>query len=107
MPVSVPGAAVSPGSRSCSLLKRAALTEMDGLVLLVSAGWVTSEPVNVELPAVFKVTAKTFAPLTRDALPGKTALGSDEVRATVSLVLTTFQFESTALTVMLKGVPAV
>src|SRR5260370_15323587 len=72
-----------------------------------SDGWVTSEAVRVAMPAVLSVTLKVLLPLTRAALGGKDALASLEAIAMVSLVFTTFQFESTALTVTLKAVPAV
>src|SRR5438094_1224868 len=48
-----------------------------------------------------------LVPLTRAELDGRVALPSVEVSATVSLVLTTFQFASTAFTVTLNAVPAV
>src|SRR5437899_12465503 len=80
---------------------------MAGLVLTVIAGRVTSDAVTVALPAVFRVTLRVFVPLTRAELAGKLALASLELIATVSLVLTTFQLASTALTVTLKAVPAV
>src|SRR5215471_15787887 len=66
-----------------------------------------SEAVTVELPAVLSVTLNVLLPLTSAALAGKVALASLEVTATVSLVLTTFQLASTALTVTLNAVPAV
>src|SRR5207249_5905169 len=69
--------------------------------------WVASDAVTVAVPAVLSVTLKLFVPLTNCALPGRTALASLEVIATLSLVLTTFQFASTALTVTLNAVPAV
>ena len=53
------------------------------------------------------MTLKVPLPLARAALAGKTALRSLEVIATVSLVLTKFQFASTARAVTLKAVPAV
>src|SRR5438309_1628900 len=61
----------------------------------------------VALPAVLSVTLKLFTPLTNTALAGNAAFRSLELRATVSLVLTRFQFASTALTVTLKAVPAI
>src|ERR1051326_6705253 len=80
---------------------------MDGLVLLVTLACVLSEAVTVALPTVLKVRLKLLLPLTNAALDGKAALASLEVMATVSLVFTTFQFTSTALTVTLKAVPAI
>src|ERR1051326_2240830 len=66
-----------------------------------------SEAVMVALPAVLSVTLKLVVPATSAALEGNTAFGSLEVIATVSFVLTAFQFASTALTVTVKAVPAV
>ena len=76
-------------------------------VLAVMAGCVTSEAVTVALPLVFNVTLKSFVPLTRAALAGRTAFTSLVAIATVSLVVIRFQFASTAFTVTLKAVPAV
>ena len=68
----------------------------------------TSVAVTVRLPAVLHVTLKVPLPEFRAALPGKSALASEEVMPTVSItVLTRFQLASTALTVTLKAVPAV
>src|SRR5882724_6946428 len=50
---------------------------------------------------------KVFEPLTTLALAGNTAFGSVELIPTTSLVLTTFQFASTALTLIAKEAPAV
>src|SRR5690348_18421138 len=77
------------------------------LVLLVIAGLVTSEPVTVALPEVFKVTLKVWVPAARELSEGKLALLSLEVMWTVSFVLTRFQLASTALTVTLNAVPEV
>src|SRR5438093_533299 len=107
LPVAVPGAAVSPGARICSLVNAPGLTVIDGLALPVIAAWVTSDAVTVALPAVLNVTLKLFVPPTSAALAGRAALASLEVIATVSLVLTTFQLASTALTVTLNALPAV
>src|ERR1043166_2934270 len=106
LPVPVPGAAVSPGSKSCNFVNTPAVTGIDELVLLVIPACVTSEPVTVALPPVFNVTLKLLVPLTSAALAGSVALLSLEVIATVSFVLIKFQFASTALTVTLKAVPA-
>src|SRR6266853_452184 len=58
--------------------------------------------------AVLKVTLKATVPAVSAVLAGRTGLGAEEVRPTVSLtVLTTFQFASTAFTVTLNAVPAV
>ena len=107
LPDALPGAAVWPGSKTCSLAKAAALTVMDGLVLEVMPVCVASEAVMVALPAVLSVTLRLFVPFTRLALAGKVALASLDVMAIVSFVLTRFQLASTALTVTLKAVPAV
>src|SRR5260221_9374564 len=50
---------------------------------------------------------KVCVPLVSAALLGRAALASLEVMPATSLVLIKFQFASTALTVTLKGVPAV
>jgi hypothetical protein len=47
LPVAVPGAAVSPGTSSCSLAKAAALTVIDGLLLSLLLPSLTSEAVKV------------------------------------------------------------
>src|SRR5438046_1464593 len=65
------------------------------------------EAVMVRVPAVLKVRLKFCVPATRAALDGTTAFASLQVMPAVSLVLITFQFASTALTVTLKAVPAV
>ena len=104
----VPGAAVSPGISSCSLLKAPALTVVAGLVLAVLLPSLMSVAVKVALPAVLAVTAKVLVPATRAALPGRDAFASELVIPAVSVtVLTRFQLASTALTVTLKLVPAV
>ena len=107
MPVAVPGAAVSPGARSCNLANPAELTVIEALVLLVTLAWVVSEAVKVHVPAVLFVTLKFLAPLTRAALAGRPALASVEAMATRSFVFTKFQKASTELTVTLKAVAAV
>src|SRR6266702_4212480 len=106
LPVALPGDALSPGARICSLLKAPGRTWSGAVVEFWMAGWVMSEEVSVALPAVLRVTLKLLAPLTSAALAGKAALRSLELMATVSLVFTRFQLASTALTVTLKGVPA-
>src|SRR5262249_45679482 len=107
LPLLLPGAAASPGTSTCSFTKAPALTVMLELVLAVMAGCVTSEAVNVQLPAVLLVTVKALVPLESAALAGRVALASLELMATVSLVLTRFQLASTELTVTLKPLPAV
>src|SRR6266567_546870 len=102
LPVLVPGAAVSPGSRICSLVTAPALTVIDGLVLGVLVGSVVSVAVTVQLPAVLLVSEKVLVPEASNALAGSTSLGSVEVIPTVSVtLLTRFQLASTALTVTL------
>src|ERR1044071_61832 len=107
LPVAVPGAAVSPGTRICSLTNAPAFTVREGVVLLGIVPWVTSDAVTVELPAFFRVTLRLIVPVTNEESDANAALLSLEPRWTVSLVLITFQFASTALTVTLKAVPAV
>src|SRR5439155_735154 len=65
------------------------------------------EAVKVQLPAVLLVTLKVLVPAVNAALGGNPAFVSVEVILTVSLVLTTFQLASTALTVRVNGEPAV
>src|SRR5439155_268687 len=108
LPLIVPGAAVSPGTSSCSLANPAALTVIDGLVFALLVPSLLSLAVAVALPAVLRVTLKVFVPATRAALTGKAAFESEDVMAAVSLtVLTRFQLASTAFTVTLNAVPAV
>ena len=108
MPVAVPGAAVSPGTSNCNLVKAPALIDTDELVLDATPPFVRSEAVTVAVAAVLHVTLKVLVPATNAALAGKIALLSLEVIPTVSVdVLTRFQLASTALTVTLKPVPAV
>ena len=107
MPEAVPGAADSPGANSCSFVNTSGLTVIVGLVLAVTAVCVTFEATTVALPAVLRVMLKLLLPFTSEALAGKTAFESLEPIEAVSLVLTTFQFASTAFTVTLKAPPAV
>src|SRR5947199_78393 len=63
--------------------------------------------VTVLLPAVFKVTLKVCVPATKAAFAGCVSFRSLVLMPTVSVtVVTVFQLASTALTVALKGVPA-
>ena len=82
-PLAVPGAADSPGSRIWSLVKEAALTVMEGLVLLVLVPSVASVAVTVALPAVLRLRLKVLVPETRAALAGKVAFVSLELMANV------------------------
>ena len=67
-----------------------------------------SVAVNVWLPAVMRVTLKFFVPESRLEAAGWRGLLSVVVIATVLATLVTkFQLASTALTVILKAVPAV
>ena len=61
----------------------------------------------VQLPAVLLTIAKVFVPATSAALAGNVSLASVVVTPTMWVLLTTFQFASTALTVTLKEAPAV
>ena len=79
----MPGAADSPGSRIWSLLKAAAFTTMEGLLLLVFVPSVASVAVTVALPAVLRLRVKVLVPETRAALAGKVAFVSLELMATV------------------------
>src|SRR6059036_2119805 len=106
LPLPVPGAAVSPGTKSCSFTNVPG-TVIEGLVFAVMAGVVISLAVTVQFPAVFSVTLKALVPATRAAFPGRPAPPSLEVIPTVSVELTTFQFASTAFTVTVNATPAV
>src|SRR5207248_2413961 len=102
LPVAVPGAATSPGSRICSLVTAPALTVIGGLVLAALLPSLMSVAVRVQLPTVLLVRLKDLVPATSAVLTGNAALASVEARPTVSMTLgTTFQFASTALTVTL------
>lgn len=85
----------------------AALTVIDDEVFAVIAPLVISVAVSVEPPASLSVTEKFFVPPTRAALDGSVAFTSLDVIRTVSVELTAFQFESTALTVTDSGAPTV
>src|SRR5205814_5118538 len=81
LPVALPGEAVSPGARICSLVNAPTLTAISGLVLFVTLLCVTSEAVVVALPAVFRVIplVNILVPATSAALDGRAALLSLEV----------------------------
>src|SRR5438132_6058634 len=103
-----PGVAVDDGCvRIVSLLVAPTFTVIDGLVLAVLAGLEMSVVVMVCEPAVLSVTLTVRVPADNAPLTGSVALESLEVIPTVSVLLTTFQLASTALTVTLKAVPAV
>src|ERR1044071_9673368 len=83
------------------------LTVIAGLVLAVLVPSVVSLAVTVCEPSVLSVTLNAFVPATSAALAGKVALVSDDVMPTVCvIVLTKFQFASTALAVTLNAVLA-
>src|SRR5438034_987996 len=107
LPVAVPGAGVSPGANTCNFTNAPGLTVIAGLVLAVLAPSVRSEAVRVCEPAVVNVTLRVWVPETKGMFAGKPALASLDAMPTASvMVFTTFQKLSTALTVMLKAVPA-
>ena len=108
MPVAVPGAAVSPGARICSLVNAPALAVMAGLVFAVLVPSVTLLALTVQLPAVLKVTVKFLVPEAKVLFAGCVSFGSVVVMLIVFVGAepTTFQFASTALTVTVKPLPA-
>src|SRR5438876_915385 len=79
LPEAVPGAAVSPGNRTCNFVTAPALTVKAGLVFADLVLSVISLALRVALPAVFKVMLKVLVPELRTALPGMVELLSDEV----------------------------
>src|SRR5262245_12925816 len=104
LPLAVPGAAVSPGTNSCSFTKFPALIVTAGLVLAVLVPSLTSLAVNVAVPPVCGVTLNIWLPAISGVSSGNIALASEEAMSTVSAtVVTVFQFASTALTVTLNG----
>ena len=82
MPVVVPGAAVSPGNSTWSLVKLPGLTAMGGLTF-VRAVLSMSVAVTVQLPTVRFVRLKVRVPEARFASAGSVALGSEEVMCMV------------------------
>ena len=72
----MPGAALIPGTRICSLANAAGLTVYNGLVFAVLVPSVMSVAVIVQLPAVLLVTLKVLVPATSAVLAGITSLGS-------------------------------
>jgi len=104
----VPGAAVSPGARSCSFANAPAVTVIEGLVFGVLPGVVMSLAVTVAVCTVFSVTLNCCVPEESAAFAGRVALVPDEVIPTVSVgaEVITFQAASTAFTVTVNGVPA-
>ena len=75
LPVAVPGAAVSPGSRICSFVNAPPLIVVAGLVFAVIEPFVLSVEVNVAVPAVFGVIEKVFEPATSAALSRQHRVG--------------------------------
>src|SRR5436190_21890553 len=83
------------------------VTVIAGLVLAVFAPSVISVAVTVCEPRVLSVTLNAFVPAMSAAFAGNVALLSGDVTPAVCvIVLTKFQFASTALTVTLNAVPA-
>src|SRR5260370_1316259 len=76
LPLAVPGAAVSPGSRICNLANAPVTTLIAGLLEAVLDGSDTSDAVKVALPTVLHVTLKVLVPEERVVLAGNVALGS-------------------------------
>ncbi len=107
LPVLLPGEAISPGRRICSLVNTPAVAVIDGLVFAVLVPSVISVAVTVQLPALLKVRAKVLVPADNAALAGLVSFGSVAVTPTVWVLLARFQLASTALTVTLKALPAV
>ena len=104
----VPGAAVSPGAKTCNFAKAPGFTVIPGLTLGLLLLSVRLLVVRVEVAVVFRVTLKDRVPPTSAELAGKMALVSEEVTPMISVTFVTrFQLASTALTVMLKALPAV
>src|SRR5438874_1013123 len=76
LPVDDPGAAVSPGTRTCSLVNEPTLIVTKALVFAVMPALVISEAVTVRLPAVLQVTLNEPVPALKAALAGRAALAS-------------------------------
>src|SRR5262249_19081870 len=108
LPVVVPGAVVSPGTSNCNCVNAPALTVIFGLVFAVSVP-LGSLAVIVRVPTVRNVKDDNVrVPETKVMLPAvpplssaTIALGSVAVIVTFGVApATTFQFASTALTVI-------
>src|ERR1051325_2857243 len=107
-PATLPGAAVSPGTRSCNLANAPTFTVKVGLVLLVFEPSVMSLAVRVQLPTVQFVRLNDRVPDVSAVFAGNTVFGSVLARLIVGVTLeTTFQLSSSALTVTLSLAPAV
>src|SRR5438876_1178078 len=96
LPVVVPGAAVSPGSSSCSLVKAPALTLVEGEVLAVLLPSLASLAVSACDAHVLLLTESALAAMYTLSLPDGLPILSVEVRWIVSVELTGFQLASTA-----------
>ena len=81
-PDAVPGAAVSPGMRSCTFAKAAGFTVTDELVPVVRPS-VISLAVTVCVPASLIVMLKELVPFTSAVLAGRVAVASLLVIPTV------------------------
>src|SRR5438552_6958755 len=84
-PLPEPGAALSPGDKTCNLANAPGFAVTAELVLGAFVLSLMSVAVTIALPAVFSVTAKVFVPLTNAALAGSTAFASEEVIPAVSV----------------------
>jgi len=107
LPAAEPGAAVSPGIKSCNFFNAPALMVVADPVLGVIVPLKTSVAVTVCVPAALPVTLKVLDPETKAALFGNIAFRSLHVMATVSVILIRFQFVSTARTVTVNDEPAI
>src|SRR5439155_25783113 len=102
-----PAVAVDDGwVRIVSLLAAPTFTVIDALVLAVLLPSEVSLAVTVCEPVVLSVTLAVLVPADNAPLAGSVAAESLEVMPTVCVLLTRFQFASTALTVALNAVPA-
>src|SRR5262245_8004341 len=89
-PVAVPGAAASPGTKSCNLTYAAGLTVTAGLLLAVSVPE-TSLAVMVLVPAVLNVRLESVrVPATRVRLPAVAPLSSAMLALLSDVVIVTF-----------------
>src|SRR5207247_2863407 len=84
LPVTLPAAAVSPGTSTCNFTNAPELTVIEGLELEVFVESVRSLAVSVRVPAVFKVTLKDCVPATKAVFTGRLALASEAVIPTRS-----------------------
>src|SRR5438874_9189419 len=82
------------------------LTVIKGLLLGLFAASEVSRAVTVKLPLVLRNSIRLLVPATRFATAGSDAVESLEASATLSRLVTRFQYTSTALTVTLNAVQA-